>query len=214
MGMGKNSRLNKKVRPVIEEAKQVYKKKLEAGKIAFVDTIKIYRNISYRTKDSWNSERRICVKCEYREAYETVDNSEEKKVVSHINIRHVVTNIEKEDIGAKAIYKDAYCPRGEMENRIKEQQLCLFADRTSSTKFYSNQMRVWMATYGYVLLHLLRITGLRGTKLEKARCDTIRLKLLKIGAQIKVTARRVIFKLSSSYTEKKLYTTVMNRLSY
>ncbi|MDA3864402.1 MAG: IS1380 family transposase [Deltaproteobacteria bacterium] len=214
LGMGKNSRLNEMVKEVVEEAKLIYKKKLETEKIALGDTIKIYRNISYRTKDSWSRKRRICVKCEYSETLEAVENSEEKEIVSHVNVRHVVTNIKNEDIGAETIYKDTYCPRGEMENRIKEQQLCLFADRTSSTKFYSNQMRVWMATYGYVLLHLLRITGLKGTKLEKARCDTIRLKLLKIGAQIKVTARRVIFKLSSSYTEKKLYSTVINRLCY
>lgn len=212
IAIGKNPRLDKMVKPVLEEAKLIYKKKLEAGEIAYGDTITIYRDIYYQTKDTWSTERRVVVKCEYSEEKVVNEKNKKEKIESHQNIRHVATNLKEEDVDAETIYKDIYCPRGEMENRIKEQQLCLFADRTSSHKFYSNQMRVWMATYGYVLFHLLRITCLRGTKLEKARCDTIRLQLLKIGAQIKITARRIIFKLSSSFAEKELYLMVMNRL--
>jgi hypothetical protein len=212
IAIGKNPRLDKMVKPVLEEAKLIYKNKLEAGEIVYGETITIYRDIYYQTRDTWSRERRVVVKCEYSEEKVVNKVNKKEKIESHVNIRHVVTNIKKEDVDAETIYKDIYCPRGEMENRIKEQQLCLFADRTSSHKFYSNQMRVWMATYGYVLFHLLRITCLQGTKLEKARCDTIRTKLLKIGAQIKVTARRIIFKLSSSFTEKELYFMVMKRL--
>jgi Transposase DDE domain group 1 len=88
-------------------------------------------------------------------------------------------------------YEKLYCARGEMENRIKEQQLCLFADCTSTHHLKSNQVRLWFSSVAYVLLNELRRLGLAGTYLAQARCDTMRIKLLKIGAQVKVTVRRV-----------------------
>src|SRR4051812_31870773 len=99
-----------------------------------------------------------------------------------------------------------------MENRIKEQQLCLFADRTSSHHMASNQMRLWFSSVAYILLNELRRLGLEGTQLARARCDTIRLKLLKIGAQIRVTVRRVWVHLASSYPYAALFTQILDQL--
>jgi hypothetical protein len=92
--------------------------------------------------------------------------------------------------GARELYEDFYCARGDMENRIKEQQLGLFADRTSTSWMRSNQLRLYFSSFAYILMHALRRLGLEGTELAKAQCDTIRLKLFKIGAQIQVTVRK------------------------
>ncbi len=99
-----------------------------------------------------------------------------------------------------------------MENRIKEQQLCLFADRTSTHHLSSNQVRLWFSSVAYVLLNELRRLGLKGTDLAQARCDTIRTKLLKIGAQVKVTVRRVWVHLASSYPYAALFAQVLGHL--
>jgi hypothetical protein len=106
-----------------------------------------------------------------------------------------------------------YCARGECpENRIKEQQLDLFADRTSTGKMWSNQLRLYFSSITYVLLQTLRRTALAGTELEKARCGTIRLKLLKIGAQVRVTVRKVWISLSGNYPHGALFTSVLTHL--
>jgi hypothetical protein len=99
-----------------------------------------------------------------------------------------------------------------MENRIKEQQLCLFADRTSTHNLASNQLRLWLSSVAYILLNELRRLGLEGTELARARCDTIRLKLLKIGAQIRVTVRRVWVHLASCYPYATLWAQVVGNL--
>ena len=100
-----------------------------------------------------------------------------------------------------------------MENRIKEQQLYLFGDRTSAHSFRANQLRLWFSSLAYVLLESLRRLGLKGTKLENARCDTIRLKLLKIGARVRVTARRIWTRLASSYPYQELFEKVRQKLT-
>ena len=128
------------------------------------------------------------------------------------NPRFVVTTLASEAWPAAALYEQLYCARGEMENRIKEQQLCLFADRTSSHHLASNQMRLWFSSVAYILLNELRRLGLEGTRLARARCDTIRLKLLKIGAQIRVTVRRVWVHLASSYSYSALFTQILDQL--
>ena len=110
-----------------------------------------------------------------------------------------------EEFDARSLYEDQYCGRGEMENRIKEQQLCLFADRTSAATMRANQLRLWFSSVAYSLMNALRRLGLKGTKLAKARCDTIRLKLLKIGAQIKITVRKVWLSLSESYPYQQIF---------
>ena len=109
----------------------------------------------------------------------------------------MVTSISKNDTDARALYEDVYCARGDMENRIKEQQLGLFADRTSTATMRANQIRLWLSSVAYVLLHALRRLGLQGTTLARAQCHTIRLKLLKIGAQVRVTVRKIWVSLAS-----------------
>jgi hypothetical protein len=107
------------------------------------------------------------------------------------NPRFVVTSLAAEPYDAKTLYEVEYCGRGEMENRIKEQQRFLFADRTSASSMRANQLRLWFSSVAYALLQALRREGLKGTPMAQAQCDTIRLKLLKIGAQIRVTVRKV-----------------------
>ena len=115
------------------------------------------------------------------------------------NPRFVVTSLRAEQAPAQQLYETIYCARGEMENRIKEQQLGLFADRTSAAEFRSNQIRLYFSSIGYCVLEALRRLGLAGTKMARAQCTTIRLRLLKIGARIRITARKVWISLATGY---------------
>ena len=128
------------------------------------------------------------------------------------NPRFVVTSLTPTEMEARRLYEDLYCARGDMENRIKEQQLALFADRTSTATMRANQLRLYFSSIAYVLLHTLRRMGLAGTELAKAQCDTIRLKLLKIGAQIRITTRKVWVSLSQSYPYHELFWRIYTRL--
>jgi hypothetical protein len=114
------------------------------------------------------------------------------------NPRFVVTSLAAADYDARALYEDVYCARGAMENRIKEQQLDLFADRTSAATLRANQLRLWFASMAYVLMSALRRMGLSGTQFAVATCATIRLKLLKIGALVRLSVRRVKIAMASS----------------
>ena len=108
------------------------------------------------------------------------------------NPRFIITNL---DGDARRLYEQDYCARGEIENRIKEQQQDLFADRTSTAGLRSNQLRLWFSTLAYLLMHRLRQIGLKGTQLARATCGSIRLKLLQIGALVKVSVRRLVVSL-------------------
>jgi len=120
------------------------------------------------------------------------------------NPRFVVTNLSADEWPAQPLYEKLYCERGEMENRIKE-QLSLFAGRVSAENMRANQLRVDFAAMAYVLMHGLRRLGLKGTELERAQATTIRLRLLKIGAQIRITVRKVWLSLASSYPLQRLF---------
>lgn len=144
---------------------------------------------------SWGKARRVIVKAEH--------NSKGP------NTRYIVTSLEGDP---QCLYDKLYCQRGEMENRIKEQQLDLFADRTSCHKWWPNQFRLLLSSLAYVLMDTIRRLGLKNTELAKACCTTIRLKLLKIGAVILRNTRRVRFLLSSAYPYKELFRTVQLRL--
>ena len=129
------------------------------------------------------------------------------------NPRFIVTSLSQEQMEAQELYEKVYCARGECpENRIKEQQLDLFADRTSTGKMWSNQLRLYFSSIAYVLLQTLRRTALAGTELEKAQCGTIRRKLLKIGAQVRVTVRKIWISLSESYPYAALFARVLATL--
>ena len=113
---------------------------------------------------------------------------------------------------ARALYEELYCARGDMENRIKEQQLDLFADRTSAHTLRANQLRLWLASVAYVLLNLLRHFGLKGTELERVQAGTLRLKLLKIAAIVRVSVRRVVLSLSASAPVRELFARIAQQL--
>ena len=159
---------------------------------------RLFKDFTYRTRKSWSRERRVVGKAEH--------------LAKGSNPRFVVTSLSAERLRrAGRCTKSCYCARGEMENRIKEQQLCLFADRTSCQTMRANQLRLWLSSAAYVLLQALRQHGLKDTPLAQARCDTIRLKLLKIGAVVRVTVRRVWFSLSGSYPYQELFRQVLDQ---
>ena len=143
----------------------------------------MFRDFTYRTLRSWSRRRRVVGKAE--------------QLVGKENPRFVVTSISKAEMNARTLYEEEYCARGDMENRIKEQQLGLFADRTSTATMKANQLRLWFSTVAYLLMQALRRLGLEGTELAKAQCGTIRVKLLKIGAQVRVTVRKIWVSLAS-----------------
>ena len=128
------------------------------------------------------------------------------------NPRFVVSSLPIERLDARELYEDLYCARGEMENRIKEAQLDLFADRLSAATFRANQLRLWLSSAAYVLMHALRRIGLAGTGLARACAHTIRLRLLKIGAVVTVSVRRVKLALSSACPDQAVFITAYHAL--
>jgi hypothetical protein len=143
-----------------------------------------FADFAWRTRDSWSRARRVVAKAEH--------------LPQGANPRFVVTSLAAGTIDARTLYEDIYCARGEVENRIKEQQLDLFADRTSAATMRANQLRLWFASFAYVLLEGLRRIGLRHTQFATATCGTIRLKLLKIGAQVRKSMRRIKVAMASA----------------
>jgi hypothetical protein len=119
------------------------------------------------------------------------------------NPRFIVTSLALSDLPARAVYEDLYFARGECENRIKEAQLDLFADRLSTATFRANQLRLWLASAAYVLMHALRRVGLKHTVLARACANTIRLQLLKIGAVVTISVRRVKLAMSEAYPHQR-----------
>jgi len=124
-----------------------------------------------------------------------------------------VTSLPPERLDARALYEDFYCARGDMENRIKEQQLDMFADRTSTATMRANQLRLYLSSAAYILMHALRRLGLKDTDLAHAQCQTIRLKLLKIGAQIRVTVRNIWISLGCGYPYADTFAAVVRNSS-
>jgi hypothetical protein len=144
-----------------------------------------FKDFPWTTRGSWSRRRRVVAKAEHTRG--------------EANPRFVVTSLAPQRADARTIYEDLYCARGEMENRIKECQLDLFADRTSAATMRANQLRLWFASLAYVLMEALRRIGLKATQLANATCGTIRLKLLKIGALVRVSVRRVKLAIASSH---------------
>ena len=176
LGLARNSRLLGLIETSLAEAAGLQR---ETGKAA-----RVFTEFDYQTRDSWSRARRVVAKAEQLEGKQ--------------NPRFVVTNLSADKWAARALYEDLYCARGEMENRIKE-QLSLFATRVSAESLRANQLRLSFAGCAYVLLHALRRLGLQGTELEHAQATTIRLKLLKLGARIRITARKVWLSLAASF---------------
>jgi hypothetical protein len=190
LGLAKNQRLKREIATEIQQARAIYEQTHQATRV--------FKDFRYQTLQSWSRSRRVVGKAEY------LDKGE--------NPRFVVTSLSADEVDARTVYEQRYCARGDMENRIKEQQLWLFADRTSCATMRANQSRLWFSSVAYTLMQALRRLGLKGTKLAKAQCGTIRLKLLKIGAQIRVTVRKVWVSLSESYPYQQLFRQVYENL--
>jgi len=187
LGLAKNKVLQRMAEPFMAQAEAEFKR--TGGKQ------RQFHEIRYGAK-TWDRQRRVIVKAEY------LDKGE--------NRRFVVTNLLEPS--PTEIYDGLYIARGDMENRIKEQQLGLFADRTSCHKFIANQFRVLLASAAYVLIEHIRRTVLKGTELAKAQVTTIRLKLFKVAARVVTSVRRIVFHLSSSYPYQPLFRQVVERL--
>jgi hypothetical protein len=190
LGLAQNSRLIRALGKELQEAKLQFQ---DSGKAS-----RVFKDFRYQTKKSWSQERRVIGKAEH--------------LAKGSNPRFVVTSLSAKAFDAQTLYEKEYCGRGEMENRIKEQQLYLFADRTSASTMRANQLRLWLSSVAYVLINALREHGLKGTEFEKAQCHTIRLKLFKIGAAIRVTFRKVWVSLSASYPYAEVFQRVFVKL--
>ncbi|HVH72977.1 MAG TPA: IS1380 family transposase [Candidatus Dormibacteraeota bacterium] len=190
LGKAKNQRLVRAIGAELEQARQACER---TGKAA-----RVFKDFSYRTKKSWSRARRVIGKAEY--------------LGKGANPRFVVTSLSAAEFDARRVYEEQYCGRGDMENRIKEQQLCLFADRTSTSLMKANQLRLWFSSIAYVLMNEFRIQALKGTEMAKAQCSTMRLKLLKIGAVVRVSVRRVVISLAECYPYQQLFRQVYQNL--
>lgn len=187
LGLAKNPRLSAEIADEMTAAKAEHARTGEKARV--------FKDFRYKTRDSWTRERRVVGKAEY--------------ITDKENPRFVVTTLSSEEWPAQALYEDLYCARGEMENRIKEQQLGLFADRTSTHTIRGNQLRLWLSSIAYLILHDLRRLALCGTAMGRAQVSTIRCRLLKIGAVVKVSVRRVYVSLSSVFPLQELFARIL-----
>lgn len=181
-GFARNKRLRRIIGRAMQQAKQEHRRTEKPARV--------FCEFAYRTKKSWSRARRVIAKAEQIEGKE--------------NPRYLVTSLGAQDWPAQKLYEQLYCARGEMENRIKE-QLNLFADRMSTETLRANQLRLYFSSLAYVLVEALRRLGLAGTEWAAAQADTIRLKLLKIAAQVRITARRIWVRYSSAYPWQKVF---------
>jgi hypothetical protein len=189
-GLAKNERLKAMITAELEQAQQLYEEMQKA--------VRVFKDFRYETLDSWARERRVIAKAEHLD--------------KGANPRFVVTSIDTQAMDGQTLYERLYCARGDMENRIKEQQLWLFADRTSAGRMRANQLRLYFSSIAYLLMQALRRLGLQGTEMVAAQCNTIRLKLLKVGAQVKVTVRKVWISLAGGYPYVDLFKNVHGNL--
>ena len=182
-GLARNERLTAMIAPEIAAA--------QAAAEATGQPVRRFKDFRWSTLDSWNRPRRVVAKAEWLPG----SNPQTDKA----NPRFVVTSLTRREVGARYLYQEIYCARGEMENRIKECQLDLFADRTSAATMRANQLRLWFASMAYVLLCALRRIGLHHTQFAEATCGTIRLRLLKIGALVRISVRRIKLAMASAH---------------
>ncbi len=186
LGLARNPRLEKRAQPFMAAAEDAFAQTQQKQRC--------FHEITYAV-DTWDNPRRVIVKAE--------------RLSKGPNARFVVTNLQGHP---RHLYDAVYCQRGEMENRIKEQQLGLFADRTSCHDFLANQFRVLLSAAAYVLIEDLRRTALAGTELQEAQVTTIRTKLLKIGARLVCSVRRIVLHLAGGYPFQKLFRQIATRL--
>jgi hypothetical protein len=190
LGLAKNTRLIKIIEKAMDRAKM---RSCLTGVAA-----REFADFFYQTKKSWTCARRVIGKAEC--------------LPKGSNPRFIVTNLPEDYATPQGLYEDTYCARGDMENRIKEQQLDLFADRTSTGTMRANQLRLWFSLMAYVLMRRLRSVSLQGTEMAKATCGTIRTKLLKIAVQIKISVRRVVIHLPTACPCQDIFVRAWNAL--
>lgn len=190
-GLAKNTRLNGMIKAELANA--------EAGFLYTREATRIFKDLEYRTLKSWSTTRRVVAKAEH--------------LAKGANPRFVVTSLRQEAFAAQELYKDIYCQRGEMENRIKECQIDMFSDRTSAATMRANQLRLWFSALAYVLVDAVRRLALHGTKLERATCGTIRLKLLKLAAVVTRSVRRIKIAFANACPIKHIFAIAHQRLT-
>jgi Transposase DDE domain group 1 len=181
-GFARNERLRKIIEPQMQAAAAVYQR---TGRAA-----RVFTEFAYQTHDSWSRPRRVVAKAEQIEGKE--------------NPRYVVTSLGADRWPPQRLYEELYCARGDMENRIKE-QYSLFAGRVSAATLRANQLRLYLSAVAYVLLTALRRLALAGTAWARSQCHTIRLELLRMGAQVRITARKVWISITSSYPHMRIF---------
>ena len=189
LGMAKNARLQNALSKQLERARRQY---LRTGQ-----TARYFTEFRYQTRNSWTRARRVVGKAEHMD--------------KGANPRFVVTSLLAREYEKRYLYEQLYCARGEMENRIKE-QLDLFADRASCHSFRGNEIRLWWAMAAHLLVVVIRREALSGTQLQKAQAPTLRMRLLKIGAVVSVSVRRVYVRLSSAFPLQQLFALILQRL--
>ena len=187
LGLAKNDRLKRRIATRMETVRQLQG--------AMGKAVRQFQELRYQTRDTWSCERRVVAKVEH--------------LPRGKNPRFIVTSVPVQECDGRRLYEEVYCARGDMENRIKEQQLGLFADRTSTRKLAGNQLRLYFSAFAYVMMETLRRVGLAGTNLARAQSWTLRVRLLKIGAQVRVTTRKVWLSFSESYPHAALLRTVL-----
>ena len=190
-GLARNRRLVRAIGRQLREAREASERSHRPARR--------FRDFTYRTRHSWSGKRRVIGKAEH-----TGDKA---------NPRFIVTSLSKESFPGRELYERLYCARGEMENRIKEAQLDLFADRLSTETFRANQLRLWLSSAAYVLMHALRRLGLANTALARACATSIRLKLLKIGAVVTLSARRMKLAMSEASPHRSEFIAAFHALS-
>jgi hypothetical protein len=190
LGLAKNERLGRLSLRQRLRAQQAFLHSAQAARV--------FGELTYRTRESWSRARRVVVKAEH--------------LAQGANPRYVGTSLSAAEADARTLYEDLYCARGDMENRIKEQQLDLFAERTSTQLLRANQIRLYFSRFAYILLCALRRLGLKGTYLASAQWGTIRVRPLKLGAQVRVSVRRVWIAFSESFPAQRLFLQALRNL--
>ena len=194
-GLQRNARLAAEIAPELAAARSEAEAKRRPARR--------YKDFMWTTLDSWSCRRRVVGKAEWMPG----------RAENGANPRFVVTSLGRHEIKARRLYERLYCARGEMENRIKECQLDLFADRTSARSMRANQLRLWFASMAYVLLCALRRIALAHTRFAKATCGRIRLKLLKVAALVRISVRRIRFAMPSAFPYQAEFAAAHRRLS-
>jgi hypothetical protein len=189
-GLARNARLEAEIADDLAEAER---KAAASGKAE-----RVFKEFQYQTRNSWSKARRVVAKAEH--------------LAKGANPRFIVTSLAREDVEPQELYEKLYCARGDMENRIKECQLDLMADRTSAATMRANQLRLWFSSLAYVLVTALRRLALKGTELQEATAGTIRLKLLKLGALVTVSVRRIKVAMASACPLKSVFAIAHLRL--